>query len=280
MPLDIHVREDLGRLANTLGEIQRVTGKTGQALVADAAVQFAIGGNGVRGMFQRLRAVRPEPDAITRAAQARGWRVRITHEAAKDRAFAAWRGQSSSSSSLLFRLGKDRASTRDPNRIKRGNLKRVVIDRKTGRLRNERSLKAEAGVSNFERTAATVGDRLAKGSRRNAVSLNMRAAEVHWELKMREASRGYLASSYAHKGIKAMTRRKEYHSDLRAKDGRLTGSADFMTGDGAAIASFANNFPATRSNPDAMTRDALAAVMADKEAYLSRKLLENFTKIR
>lgn len=272
------IRSDLASLADTLGRIAATTGKDGARLVAAAAVQFLIGGNGVVGMAKRTRDYAPARGAITAAAASRGWRVKIAHRAALARA----ERESFTGAQTLYRRRASRLSTTQAGVTRAGGLKLLVADRRTGQARLARSLRVAKGKAATELPFTT--DRLARAGIRtpgNAVALNRRAIAVYYELRKREGSRAYVASSYAFKGISALRAAgvRSAQAQARSASGKATGLVSYRAdGKANAIATISNLIPMRRRNLDAAAALTLRAVLADKEAYLRRKLSEKFTR--
>lgn len=266
MALSASITHDLRRLGSTLAAISKETGKDGRALVADASVQFLVGGNGVTGMYSRVKALAPDRGRISEVAKLRGYRVKIAHPKAAERALRDMR-TAGGSGSMLFRRRK---STFAPSAKKGGGLKRLAY--RNGKLVNASS--AEAGVSTTE--AGFMGLRRKPGM----ISLNARALMVYYELRAREASRMSLASSYAFAGIRALRGKDSGTASFARRNAAslLVGSVFFSAAGDASYARISNFIPTKSVRLEPLAAATLSQVLADKEAYLSRKILKNFTR--
>lgn len=273
MPASIYIRHDLDRLANTLGAIARETGKDGRALVADATVQVAIGGNGIKGLLQEYRALAPKKGAIKSAPWGAGKTFNAFGERdstgvsipATDRARELLRGAPAGyfrvGARRIFPLGVAPAGTR--------TRARLVNARESRRGKYNRLAIATAGTARGAIKPA------------GAKLLNLRALSVYFEINQRESSRGYLARQFVTgipRKIAPDTPAAAYAA--RRKDGKVIGSVSYAAAREAASGRILGLVEPNSKNTEAINRRVLAAVIRDKEQYLSRKLLENFSKIR
>lgn len=290
MPVRITIRDDLAALSDTLGAIARVTGKDASRLVADATVQFLIGGNGITGMAKLTRGYAPAKGRISEVAKMRGYRVVIFHNRARERAerrFADAGGAQGNSLLVRFKNSSLAPSAAGLGASRRKNTAGLTfLSYRNGKLvrlkdpyKNGKGSNAERQTPVTTAEARFMGLKPAKGGR--VASLNLRALTVYYELRARESSRLNLASSYAFKGLAALRDPSALVADARATaaSGRLTGAVSYRTDGRTSATSVISNFiPMKRRDLDAASSLTLRAVLRDKQAYLARKIQDNFTR--
>lgn len=275
MSVSLVIRHDLDRLANTLGAIATETGKDGKRLVADATVQVTIGGNGVKGLLQEYRAIAPKKGAVKSAPWGAGKTFNAHGErdstgvsvAASNRARELLRGAPAG----YFRIGSKRVF---PLGIAPAGL------RSKARLVNARQSRGgkynRLGIA----TAAT-----ARGIKKPAGAklLNLRALAVYFEINQRDSSRGYLARQFVTgvpRRINADAPSAAYAYAARRKDGKVIGSVTYAATQSGAVGHILGLVEPNSLNTETINRRVLAAVLRDKEQYLSRRILANFSKQR
>lgn len=276
--VSLSIKSDLDRLSRTLGAIGAETGKDARRLVADATVQLTIGGNGVKGLRQLYAeiapakgSVRSAPWGIGRTSRVHGERGSLGVSLYAERTARALLG---SRAAAYFRLSGKRITpvAISVRHTRRGPTLRGV---------NFRSGRNAAPV--YATRQNTAGVALPS----DAKSLNLRALAVFFELGAREAGRGLLGKQFTMRGLRGTIAAVQ-------DEGRASLSAALDGGDHATIGRV--TYHATKTGTtygrvegfiapntrytDSLNARAVSAVLRDKEQYLSRKILQNFTRPR
>lgn len=249
------VDSDLKKLGETIEKTAQYSRRGLALLLADATTQITIGGNGIDGLYQGFRKLRPNPDTDIRSAP---WGIGRTRRvygdvgrvgvsiAAQRRAEDILQGKKS----LLFRMTRTR-----------GGILGKPVPLLVGKRKN---------VLFGPRKGLTYAKVKGPGEKR----LNLRALAVYYELQLRATGTGISAAEFAIRRStlgQNLRRAADSNASVRLVQlrsaGLPIGSVEF---DGASAR--VRGYLSLRSDVTGIEQRVVAAVLADKQARLERAI--------
>lgn len=249
------VDSDLKKLGETIQKTAQYSRKGLALLLADATTQITIGGNGIDGLYQGFRKLRPNPDTDIRSAP---WGIgrtrRVYGEVSRHSVSIAAQRRAEAimgnNPSLLFRMTGS-GPLKKPVPLTIGVRKNVLF---------------RPGKNALPKYAKVKGP----GEKR----LNLRALAVYYELQLRATGTGISAAEFAIRRStlgQNLRRAADSNASVRLVQlrsaGLPIGSVEF---DGASAR--VRGYLSLRSDVTGIEQRTVAAVLADKQARLEQAI--------